>query len=67
MSRWTGKKGKRKRSTSFNPNHNEIASAVEEFLKKGGKIKKIEVDERNYRDFVALNELPSAADEFLKE
>lgn len=59
-------KKKRNRATSFfNPNRSEIANAVDEYLDKGGTITKIEVDEKNYKDFLSLRELPSAADEFL--
>ncbi len=65
MRTWTKKRKRRKNSVSFNPNHVYVESAVEEFLNKGGTITKVIVDERSYGDFVSLNELPSAADDFL--
>ncbi|MBU3916974.1 hypothetical protein KKA14_15690 [bacterium] len=65
MKTWTKKRKSRKNSVSFNPNHRYVKSAVEEFLDKGGKITKVIVDERSYGDFLLLNELPSAADDFL--
>lgn len=65
MSKWT-RKGKRagKRGVSFNPNRNYINSAVEEYLKEGGKITKIEIDDESYQEFVKIRDAVST-DEFL--
>jgi hypothetical protein len=65
MKRWNSKRKKNKQSLSFRPSRQEIENAVSDFLRSGGTIKKVVVNDRNYKDFVALNELPSAADEFL--
>lgn len=67
MKKWNNRTKKGRGAVSFKPSRNEIKSAVDDFLKNGGKIKKIEVNERNYKDFVSLNEPPSAADDFLKD
>ena len=59
-------RSKRKQKTSFfNPNRNDVAKAVDDYLNSGGKITKVKVDEKNFKDFLTLRELPSAADEFL--
>lgn len=55
---------KAKRSVSFDPNHNYVKSAVDDFLKNGGTIKKIEMDEEAYKSFVKMRD--AAADDFLK-
>ena len=65
MKRWPSARKDRKRSIAFNPDRQAIASAVTDFVNKGGTITKIVVDERSYKDFASKNELPSAADEFL--
>ena len=63
MSNW--RRGRRaKKSVSFNPNRTFVKSAVEDFLKKGGTIKKIEIDEEAYKAFIKI--LDAAADDFLK-
>ena len=63
MSNW--KKGRRaKKSVSFNPNRKFINNAVDEFLKKGGKITKIEMDEEAYQAFIRMRD--AAADDFLR-
>ncbi len=67
MKRWNNRRKRSNKSIGFKPSHMEIESAVTDFLKCGGKIKKVVVNERTYKDFVALNELPSAADDFLND
>ncbi|MBU2510473.1 hypothetical protein KJ966_04015 [bacterium] len=59
------KKKRHQRTSFFNPNHGDIKNAINKYLNNGGKITKITVDEQNYKDFLSLRELPSAADEFL--
>ncbi|PCI30420.1 MAG: hypothetical protein COB67_01875 [SAR324 cluster bacterium] len=57
---------KRKRkATSFNPNHQFVDSAVEDYLKKGGKIQKIDSIKDSYEGFISLREQVAPADEFL--
>jgi hypothetical protein len=59
------RRGRRaKKSVSFNPNHNYVKSAVEDYIKNGGTIKKIEIDEDAYKAFVKMRD--AAADDFLK-
>ena len=65
MKKWNQRSKKNSYSKAFKPSRIEIEDAVNEFLKNGGSIKKIEANESNFKDFVALNELPSAADDFL--
>ncbi len=65
MKKWIMKKRRRKNSASFEPNRIFVKSAIDEYLKKGGKITKIVVDENSFKDFLSLNEHPNAADEFL--
>jgi hypothetical protein len=64
MSQW--KKGRRskKKSVPFNPNRKYLNSAIDEYLKNGGKITKIEMDEEAYQAFIRMKE--TAADEFLR-
>ncbi len=59
------KKGRKPkvRRKSFNPNHNYVKSAVDEFLKNGGVIKKIEIDDEAYQAFIKIRD--AAADDFL--
>jgi len=58
------KKGRR-RSVSFNPSHTYIEKSVEEYLKNGGKITRIERINGSYQNFVSINEPVSSADDFL--
>lgn len=67
MKRWNNSKKRSNQSISFKPSHQDIESAVNDFLNNGGKIKKVVANERTYKDFIALNELPSAADDFLND
>ena len=64
MSGW--KKGRRsdRKSVSFNPNRNYIKSAIDKYLKDGGKITKIEMDEEAYQAFIKMRD--AAADDFLR-
>ncbi len=62
MSWRRGRKSK-KRRLSFNPNHSDVENAVEEYLKQGGTIKKIELDEKAYQAFVKMRD--TGVDDFL--
>lgn len=61
-------KHRRKRHLSFNPNHEFIAEAVEEYLKNGGKIEKLknQPDKAEQSAWLAVED-NSEADEFLNE
>ncbi len=67
MKKWTPRKKIKKRQVSFNPNRKFVESAIDEYLRKGGKITRVIVDEESYRDFVSLREIPLAVDDFLNE
>ncbi|MBU2510368.1 hypothetical protein KJ966_03485 [bacterium] len=61
-------KHRRKRHLSFDPNHEFIAEAVDEYLKKGGKIEQLksEPEKTNQATWFAIED-NSEADEFLNE
>lgn len=63
----TQKRRGRRRSVSFDPNHTYIEKSVEEYLKEGGKITRIERVNGNYQSFVSISESNCSADEFLME
>lgn len=63
----TGKRRGRRRSVSFNPNHSYVQKSVDEYLKNGGKITRIERINGNYESFVSASETNGSADEFLME
>jgi hypothetical protein len=48
------KSGRRKKmnGVSFNPNHEYLENAVQNFVKKGGEIKKIENISEDYEKFI---------------
>lgn len=61
-------KKRRRRHLAFNPNHEFIADAVEEYLREGGKIKQLEPQEIKDRQAPVANfEDNLEADEFLSE
>lgn len=60
---WRRGRKPKNRNVSFNPNRRYIQSAVDEYLKKGGTIKKIEMDEEAYQAFIKMRD--AAADDFL--
>ncbi len=61
-----GRRRFNKRSVRFNPNRKFIQNAVEEYLDKGGKITKIEPDEKSYKESLSMTG-PSSVDQFLTE
>jgi hypothetical protein len=65
MRRRAGRKPKRNKSVSFKPNRDYLEKAMAEYLAKGGKITKLELDEESYKNFVATPESPYAVDDFL--
>lgn len=56
---------RRRRNVSFDPSHQFIADSVQEYLKKGGKITRIERVNGNYENFVGMPDNQSSADDFL--
>jgi argininosuccinate lyase len=64
MNQWKQYKTKRKRGISFKTSHEEIESAVSEYLKNGGKITKLEANDSNYISYLNGRE-PFLVDEFL--
>ncbi len=57
----------RRRSVSFDPNHNYVEKSVEAYLQEGGQITRIERINGNYESFVAISESNCSADEFLMD
>ncbi|MBU3914632.1 hypothetical protein KKA14_03780 [bacterium] len=60
-------RNRRTKFIHFNPNHDFVSDAVEEYLKSGGQIKQILSEERNIED--SFFNIPDniEADEFLQE
>lgn len=59
------RKRRRKKTTSFNPTHDFVDHAVQDFLNQGGTIKKIDSVKSSYEGFISLREQTSPADDFL--
>ena len=59
------KKRARRRSASFNPNHQYIEDSIQEYLKRGGKITRIERVNGSYENFVSIPDALASADDFL--
>ncbi len=55
----------RRRAVSFNPSHQYVEESVQEYLKEGGKITRIERVNGNYENFVGMPDNQSSADDFL--
>ncbi len=64
MDKWTKKRVSRKKSVNFKPSSTVIKGAMEEYLKSGGKITKLEPS-RDYADIMKVKSASSEADEFL--
>ncbi len=58
---------RKKGEAKFKPNRDFISNAVNTFLINGGKITRVEVDEKSFNNFMAGTESPSSVDEFLLE
>lgn len=58
------KRGRRK-SAAFNPTHKYIEDSVEEFLKRGGTITKVEQVNKNFENYVNMNDSQNSVDDFL--
>ncbi len=59
------KKRGRKRSVSFNPDSQYIRTAVDEFLKGGGKINQVVADEKSFENTWMNLDVSSEVDDFL--
>lgn len=55
----------RKNNTTINITRQFIEEAMDHYFNHGGKITKIEFDEKSYRSFMKTTEAPSAVDDFL--
>jgi hypothetical protein len=60
-----GKRRSRKGDSRFNPKRADIEKAVADYLNGGGKITKLEFDERAFRSFMESPENPTEVDDFL--
>lgn len=56
---------KKRKKQKFNPNRQQVSDAVADFLKNGGKIKEIEVDDKGLQDFLRMQD-HSEVDDFLR-
>ncbi len=57
----TPKNTKRRRKEQFSPNHEFVSTAMEKFLKKGGKIKKLKsITKHQEKDINRYRSAPSA-------
>lgn len=65
MKKFVNKRRARKGSVSFNPNRQFIEEAMQEYLKEGGQINQIEVDEKAFEQSFMINDVGSEVDEFL--
>ena len=63
--KFVNKRRSRKGSVSFNPSSQFIDEAVQEYLKGGGKIDHIEVDEKAFEKSWMINDVGSDVDDFL--
>lgn len=55
----------RKGTIAFKPDHQFIEQAVATYLEKGGRINRIEVDEKSFENSWMINDVSSEVDEFL--
>ena len=60
-------KRSRKKSKGFNPNHDFIKNAQEEFFQRGGHVTFVKVDDNQLQEFTNKPDKFSYADEFLME
>jgi len=64
MANYKGTRSSRRNSVKFRPNRTFIKSAMEEYLKSGGKITMLET-QRDYADIIGVKGPFLEADEFL--
>ena len=54
-----------RKSTGFKPNRAYVENAMDFYLANGGTITKIVLTEKDFKNFIATNENPSAVDDWL--
>ena len=64
MEKWIRKKPFKGKATSFQPNRDYINRAVDEYLKSGGEIKPLVIDNRSYHVNSNISQI-FEADDFL--
>lgn len=57
-------KAKKRKKVGFNPDHNQVNSAVDAFLKSGGKIQKIKQGDSDIKELINRKGYPYADDFF---
>ncbi len=55
-----------KKRTSFQPDSKTVRNAVDQYLKDGGKISKMQYTTKSYKEFVAQKEMASLVDDYLR-
>lgn len=60
----TGYRRRAKKTTAFNPSHQDLEQAIMEFQQKGGTIKKVEAKDTDFGKYVSKRD-ERAVDEFL--
>jgi hypothetical protein len=64
MNRWQKRASKKKKSVSFTPSRSDVQAAVDEYLKSGGKITKLEASDLDYEEFMRQKEAYSSINDF---
>jgi len=57
----------RRKSVSFNPNHQYVEQSVDDYIKNGGRITRIERVNGSFQSFDAAPEVNGSVDEFLMD
>jgi hypothetical protein len=65
MKKSVDRRALRTKAVKFKPNRDYLNKAIEEYLANGGKVTKLEFDEKSYQSFMQTPESPSAVDDFL--
>lgn len=65
MKRRMNRRALRTKAVKFKPNRDYVNQAVEDYLANGGKITKLEFNEKAYQEFMQTPEAPNAVDDFL--
>ncbi len=66
MKKFNKRSNKRSRTRiKFNPTRGYLEKSILNFLNAGGKVNKIEMDERSYGKFISLNDSQDSADGYL--
>ena len=65
MKKRINRRARRTQGVKFKPNHDFVSQAVENYLAEGGKITKLEFNEKAYQNFMQKPESPNVVDDFL--